>query len=127
MGRFNPRANPLSSDPTEFTGKAWGISTNKALTSQLGVSNSQAASFSASQDYLYPVSTTATVTLPLATSFKGKQYKIKKSVTGAYVVTIACSGSDLIDGAASTTFSTTFGAMELMSDGVSTWHKIGTF
>lgn len=71
-----------------------------------------------------------TLTLPLANSAPpGKPYFIKDphgAITLTNTVTIARSGSDTIDGAASIVLNVAFQGRILISDGVSTWGVLGS-
>ncbi len=63
-----------------------------------------------------------TVTLPVAASYVGKHYYIKKTdSTVANPVTIEGDGTETIDGSLNTTLNTQFEAIKLVSDG-SNWH-----
>jgi hypothetical protein len=65
------------------------------------------------------------VTLPLASRVKGMAVTIKRLNSGANAVTIARSGSDTIDGAASVSLSAQYASRTVASDG-SAWHIIAS-
>lgn len=65
-----------------------------------------------------------TVTLPLAANFPGKSFFIKQIAAAA--ATIARSGADLIDGAASQPLADQYDVMHVVSDGVSAWHILSS-
>lgn len=65
-----------------------------------------------------------TVTLPLAVNFPGKSFFIKQIAAAA--ATIACSGADTIDGAASQSLPDQYDVMQVVSDGVSAWHILSS-
>ena len=68
-------------------------------------------------------SATVTITLPLANTAKGREYKIKKIDSSANACTITASGTDLIDGSSSMSLSSQYDYVTLISDGVSNWYK----
>lgn len=67
-----------------------------------------------------------TMTLPAATTAKnGFKINFQKRDNTAFTVTIARSGTDLINGAASITLTTQYDTAELVCDGVSAWYAYG--
>lgn len=67
-----------------------------------------------------------TMTLPAATTAKnGFKINFQKRDNTAFTVSIARSGSDLINGAASITLTTQWDTVELVCDGVSSWYAYG--
>lgn len=92
---------------------------------EANVTPSNTTSITLSDSLVYPFDTTAgslVATLPLASSYLGKKYVIKKTDSSANTVTITASGSDLIDGTATKVLSTQYAELEIASDGVSKWH-----
>lgn len=63
-----------------------------------------------------------TVTLPLAASNFGRSFIVKKIDAGA-AVTIAASGADTIDGAATQTLPDQYDVMQVVSDGLA-WYVV---
>lgn len=74
----------------------------------------------ASTDYVYLCSSTITRTMPTAVG-NTNRYTIKN--VGAGVITVATTGGQTIDGAATATLSTTYESIDLVSDG-SNWNII---
>lgn len=72
-------------------------------------------------DQILNVTTTTSITITLATVAceAGKFYTIKDKTGGAgtYPITIATQGAETIDGAATFTINTNYGAIEVFSDG----------
>lgn len=67
-----------------------------------------------------------TIDLPLAVNVsQGRVYAIKDSTgtANANPITIARQGSDLIDGATSSTFDSNYGSVWYITDGVSNWYR----
>lgn len=81
---------------------------------------------SATDDYVGCTANSITVTLPLASVGNGKRVIIKDesgtATTGT--ISIARSGSDLIDGQTSESLTTNYESITLVSDGVSKWFII---
>ena len=67
------------------------------------------------------------VTLPLAVNNYGKVYWVAKMDVAVGVVTVTRAGGDLIDGAATSVLVNQWDAVGLISDGVTTWKRIGGF
>lgn len=61
--------------------------------------------------------TNATITLPDATACAGKTYAIKTITLGGSTITIACHGSQEIDGSATATMDQDYEYLQAMSDG----------
>lgn len=91
-----------------------------------------AASFNVDADstyLLYPVDTTSgsvIASLPPAAGTKGKAYVFKK-IVAANTLTVTAYGSDTIDGAATFALTAQWGAVYLLSDGVSKWNVISQY
>lgn len=68
-----------------------------------------------------------TVTLPLAAEEPGRVYEVKLIRPGANNLTIAASGSDTLDGAATIVLNTTLQSRILRSDGNVRWHVVGGY
>lgn len=62
-----------------------------------------------------------TVTLPLSASYAGKVLHVKKVDASANAVTVACSGSDTIEGSASTSLAAQWDGVSVQGEGVDTW------
>ena len=62
------------------------------------------------------------VTLPIALEQAGRVILIKKIDVSVNAVTVTRSGSDTIDGATTYVLSSRWDAVELISDGVTSWH-----
>lgn len=61
------------------------------------------------------------ITLPLASANPGRQIAVKKIDGSGNTLTVARSGSDLIDGATTVTTTTQYKAWVFLSDGISNW------
>ena len=86
----------------------------------------QTASFTAGNYFHYPVDCSGgdvTVTLPLAAIYNYKQYVFQK-IGGTNTLFVQRSGSDLINGATSTSIISSYNTIKVISDGVSNWYKI---
>lgn len=81
---------------------------------------------SATDDYVGCTANSITVTLPLASVGNGKRVIIKDESGTATIgaISIARSGSDLIDGQTSESLTTNYESITLVSDGVSKWFII---
>ena len=66
-----------------------------------------------------------TITLPLALTRDGRRITITKVDASANAVTIAISGSDTINGAASITLPAQYNSVTLISNGSSAWERVG--
>lgn len=90
------------------------------------------ASFNVDQDstyLLYPVDTTSgsvVATLPPANGTKGKAYVFKK-VVAANTLTVTAYTGDTIDGAATFALTSQWGAVLMVSDGVSKWNVVSQY
>lgn len=62
-----------------------------------------------------------TVTLPASSGCSGEPVIVKKTSSDTNIVTVACSGSDTIDGSATITFSIQNTALEFVSNGSNGW------
>jgi hypothetical protein len=117
---------PLASDGSVWGMRDWFKQVVRWAKRAYGVKDVQTVSFTADETYFFPVNATSgavTVTLPLATTWTpGKPYLIKKTDASANTVTISRTGSDTIDGAASKSLANRYDWIELVSDGLSTWH-----
>lgn len=69
--------------------------------------------------------TNRVLTLPAASTNKGRTLQVKKTDSGTGAVVITRAGSDLIDGATTQTIYTQYGHATLVSDGVSSWSIVG--
>lgn len=63
--------------------------------------------------------------LPCTTAKNGFKITIQKRDNTAFTITVARSGADLINGAASITLNQQYDTVELVSDGVSAWYAYG--
>jgi hypothetical protein len=72
-------------------------------------------------DYVYMCSATLTATLPTAVG-NSNRYTIKRTGTG--VVTIACTGGQTIDGAATFLINVQYQSVDLVNNGANNWAVI---
>lgn len=121
---------PVEDDPSNFSFKKWFQDMYRMLRGETRVNNpSITTATNLSEEYFYPVDCTSgavTVTLPLAANYNFKKYCIKKVDSSANAVTVSVSGSDNIDGASSTTLTAQYDSVIVVSNGITTWHKILT-
>lgn len=123
----------IPTEPLATDGSAWGM---RAFFKQIlywakrlcGVSTPQTASFTADENFFFPVDASAgavTVTLPAAATWTpGKPYIVKKTDSTTNTVTIQRSGTDTFDGATSVVIRAQYGLFQFVSNGVSTWHLV---
>lgn len=84
---------------------------------EANVIQSQTASITLSDSFLYPFDTTVAsliATLPLAKSYLGKKYVIKKTDNTTHTVTITASGTDTIDGLATQILTSQYAELEIV-------------
>lgn len=121
---------PVQDDPSNFSFKKWFQDIYRMLRGETRVNNpSLTTATNLSEEYFYPVDCTSgaiTVTLPLAVNYNFKKYCIKKVDSSANAVTVGVSGSDNIDGASTTTLTAQYDSVIVVSNGITTWHKILT-
>ena len=61
------------------------------------------------------------VTVPLAASYPGKKYTIKKIDSSANAITVTRSGADVIDGASTLVIGIQYASATIQSDGTASW------
>ncbi len=65
-----------------------------------------------------------TITLPASGSNKNLSIRVKKISSDSNVVTVSRSGSDLIDGQTTQTFTSQWTNIEIIADGVTNWYVV---
>jgi hypothetical protein len=86
---------------------------------------SSAHGVTGAEDLILASGASTVITLPLAASYPGKMITVKKTDGGITSVTVACSGSDKIEGQTTLVMSIQYQEYTFVSDGVSAWFIIG--
>lgn len=110
---------PRQAVTLQYDGTGWWVIYTSGQPRQTkAVSTATTASAFPFTDYLYLCSGTMTLTLPTAVGNQSK-YTVKNTGTG--VITIATTSSQTMDGATTTTLSTQYQTLNLISDGTNWW------
>ena len=121
---FIPKKASFGEDTNSFTWKNLIEALRKAIGGLSFVSSTTTAITTDESQYFVIGDTTSgsvTITLPLASSLKDKQFVIKKK-SASNTLTVTANTADTIEGAASVSMTGNYATLQLISDGQNTWY-----
>lgn len=122
-----PNKPPINVPAGDDVFKKWFKSVYRFAFGEAHMPIAQTVALTCAEEWFYPVDCTAgaiTITLPAANSYSYKKYVVKKVDSSANAITVAVTGTDTIEGAATSTISAQYGYIEYVSDGISKWYIV---